>query len=410
MSDSEKSNSTSLLLIIFLTVFLVMLGVTIIIPVVPAIFEGDTAVFANQFSKQTNSIIYGLLIASYPFMQFFGAPILGKYSDRVGRKPVLLMSMTGALIGYLLFGLALQYGLLFLIFISRMIPGFMAGNIAVILSSISDLSDEESKAKNFGLVGAAFGLGFVIGPSIGGLLADSSVVSWFSLATPFWFTAILTVCNMILVYFYFPETNTKKVQNEISLFQGFKNVKKIFEIPNLRGILTVVMLVSFGFSFFTQFFAIYLYREFDFSVRDVGMLFGWVGIWLFITQAGVIRIITKKFKPEQILKVTPLMIGIFVLLLLVPDEKWMFYLIQPMIAISYGLTNPTMTALVSKQVSAEQQGEVLGINQSMSSLGQIIPPLVGGFLAGFDAAYPLIASFVMLVGAWLVFLFYYGKK
>ncbi len=410
MSDSKKSNSTSLLLIIFLTAFLDMLGVTIIIPVIPALFEGDTAIFAEQFSQGKSSIVYGLLIASYPLMQFFGAPILGKYSDRVGRKPVLLLSMVGALIGYLLFGFSLYSGMLALIFVSRMIPGFMAGNIAVILSSISDISDDESKTKNFGLVGAAFGLGFVIGPSIGGLLADSTVVSWFSLATPFWFTAVLTFINMIMVYFFFPETNHNKVKNEISFFQGLHNVRKISKMPNLRGIFTVVILISFGFSLFTQFFAVYLYREFNFSPRDVGLLFGWVGIWLFITQAGILRLVTKRFKPEQILKLTPLLVGVFVLCLLIPNEGWMFYLIQPLIAVSYGMTNPNLTALVSQQASADLQGDILGIKQSMSSLGQIVPPLIGGVMAGFDAAYPLVASFLMLVSAWLVFLYSFRKK
>ncbi len=405
MSDPNSQKSVSPLVIIFLTVFLSMLGVTIILPILPAIFEGETALFANRFDQQESSLLYGALIISYSLMQFIGAPMLGALSDRLGRKPVLLMTNLGALIGYLLFGYSLTQGWLWMLFVSRMIPGFMGGNVAVALSSIADISDEDSKAKNFGLVGAAFGIGFIIGPSIGGLLAG-----WGSLATPFWFTAILLVFNLILIYFFYPETNKNKIDREITPLQAIKNIQKIRGMKNLSNTFLVVMLVSFGFSFFTQFFAIYLYREFAFSVRDVGWLFGWVGFWLALTQGVIIRYITVKFSSEQILSISILFVGIFILMLLLPTQKWMFYMVQPLIAISYGLTNPNLTAMVSKLAKPEQQGEILGLNQSMSSLGQIIPPMIGGYLAGINATWPIIASAVLMATAWMVFFTKVRKK
>ena len=398
MPNLNSQKSISPLVIIFLTVFLSMLGVTIILPILPAIFEGEAALFANRFNQQESSLLYGGLIISYSLMQFIGAPMLGALSDRLGRKPVLFMTNVGALIGYLLFGYSLTQGWLWMLFVSRMIPGFMGGNIAVALSSIADISDEASKAKNFGLVGAAFGIGFIIGPSIGGLLAG-----WGSLATPFWFTAVLLVINLILIYFFYPETNKNKVKREVTPMQAFKNIQKIRKMDNLSNTFLVVMLVSFGFSFFTQFFAIYLYREFAFTVRDVGWLFGWVGFWLALTQGVIIRYVTVKFSSEQILSISILCVGIFILMLLLPTQKWMFYMVQPLIAISFGLTNPNLTAMVSKLAKPEQQGEMLGLNQSMSSLGQIIPPMIGGYLAGINATWPIIASAALMATAWLVF-------
>lgn len=390
---------TRFLAIIFLAVFLDMLGVTIIIPVIPALFEGNYALFSG-IDVQTRSILYGLLIGSYSIMQFIGAPILGALSDRMGRKPVLLMALFGAFIGYLLFGLAIQLGILWLLYISRMIPGFMGGNIAVIYSAIADISSNEEKAKNFGLVGAAFGLGFTIGPGIGGILADSSTVSWFNYATPFWFTAILTFINMILVKLYFPETLKQRSSKAISAMQGIKNILQVFKLPNLRRIFTVIFLISLGFTFYTQFYAVYLYREFGFSVKDVGILFLWIGIWLVISQGFLVRLLSKKYQPSQVLRLSLFFVGCFILSLLLADQIWQLYIVNALIAIAYGLSSPNLTALVSMEANSEQQGEVLGINQSVNSSAQVIPPLVGGVLLGLHTTSPLLAGgLIMLIGA-----------
>lgn len=405
MDKETQISSGSFLPLIFLTVFLSMLGVTIIIPIIPALFEGDNAPFAGNFSVETRSMLYGLLIASYSIMQFIGAPILGAFSDRKGRKPILLITVFGAFIGYILFGYAVLTGTLWLLFIARMIPGFAGGNIAIIYSAIADISKNEDKVKNFGMVGAAFGIGFIVGPGIGGLLAD-----WFGYAAPFWVTAGLSLLNMILIQFFFPETLKVKNKRKISIFQGINNVRKVFKIPNLQGILTVVLLVSMGFTFFTQFFAVYLYREFSLPVRNVGYLFLWVGFWLTLTQGGLVRVLSKKYKPIQILSITPFLVGGAILMLLLPAQEWQFYLVNPLIAIAYGMTSPNMTALVSAEATPEQQGEILGINQSMSSLGQILPPLVGGYLAGIDVRFPILAATVVLVIAGVVFHLFYGRK
>ena len=403
MPKNNRADGASFLPTIFLTVFLSMLGVTIVIPIIPALIEGPDAPFAQNFSVETRSLLYGLLIVSYSIMQFIGAPIWGAMSDRKGRKPILIITVFGGFIGYLLFGYAVLSGMLWLLFIARMIPGLAGGNLAVIYSSLADISDDEEKVKNFGMVGAAFGIGFIVGPGIGGVLAD-----WFGYAAPFWVTAGLSFINMLLIQFAFPETLTTKSTRPVSFFQGINNVKKIFSLPNLRGILTVVLLVSLGFTFFTQFFALYLYREFSFPVRNVGYLFFWVGLWLAITQGVFVRFLSKKYKPAQILRITPFLVGTAVLMILLPTQEWQFYLVNPLIAIAYGITSPNMTAMVSSEATPEQQGEVLGINQSMASLGQVLPPLIGGWLAGFDAGFPMIAGSMVLIFAGVVFHVFYG--
>jgi DHA1 family tetracycline resistance protein-like MFS transporter len=163
----QNGKKRKYLFLILLVVFLDLLGITIIIPVIPALFEGTDSSF-QFYSVEARSIFYGLLIGSYSVMQFIGAPILGAFSDKYGRRPILTISLIGAFMGYLLFGWAISMKIFWLLFVARMIPGFMGGNLAVIYSSLADISRQEDKAKNFGLVGAAFGLGFTIGPGIGG--------------------------------------------------------------------------------------------------------------------------------------------------------------------------------------------------------------------------------------------------
>ncbi|GJM35969.1 MAG: tetracycline resistance MFS efflux pump [Saprospiraceae bacterium] len=401
-----KDRSTSPLLTIFLTVFIDMLGIGIIIPVIPALFFEDSSGFFNPtVSMDHRSILYGLLVACYPFMQLFGAPMLGALSDRYGRKPLLSISLVGTMVGYLLFAYAILTNNLILLFFSRMLPGFTGGNISIILSAIADISDAKSKAKNFGLVGAAFGIGFILGPALGGILADNTIVSWFNHATPFWLTAGLTLVNLIIVQFRFPETLKEKSETPVSLFRGLSNVGKSFQQPALRTIFAVILLLSLGFSFFTQFFSVYLIQEFDYTVKNIGLLYCWIGIWLAFTQGFIVRRMSGRVPSGLILNYSILMLSLSLGVILLPDQSFWFYIINPFIAIAQGITSPNLTTVVSEQALATQQGEILGINQSMQSLGQLFPPLIAGYLNTLNSNFPLLAAAAFTLAGWLVYVF-----
>lgn len=388
-----------------------MLGVTIIIPVIPALFfEGNSTFFDPSFSENNRSLLYGLLLSCYPLMQFFGAPILGALSDRHGRKPILRISILGSIIGYLLFGYAIIIKNIYLLFFARLLPGFMGGNISIVMSAIADISDDQSKAKNFGLVGAAFGIGFILGPAIGGILADSTVVSWFNHATPFWFTAILAIINFVLIYSIFPETLKEKRNEKVSLLKGMQNVATSFKSPNLRAIFAVVLLLALGFSFYTQFFSVLLLQKFEYTEKSIGFLYGWIGIWLAITQGLIVRRMSGKIASEKVLTFSIAAVGIGIIILLIPDNDYWFYMINPFIAIAYGLTSPNLTTVISNQATASRQGEILGINQSMASLGTSIPPLIAGYLNTLNENYPLMAGSMFILCAALVFVFVFQRR
>jgi MFS transporter, DHA1 family, tetracycline resistance protein len=392
---------------IFLTVLLDMLGIGIVIPVLPALFaDGDASILPLGSSEQQKALLYAGLSAIYPFMQFFGAPILGALSDKHGRKPMLQISLVGAMIGYLLLALAIGWKSIPLLFLARALPGFMAGNISIVFSAISDVTkhDPINRPKYFGLVGAAFGIGFIIGPAIGGVLADGTLVSWFNHSTPFYFTAALTLFNICLIQFNFPETLTETRDSKLSLTAGIKNIRTAFSFPNLRGLFTVSLFYSLGFSFFTIFFAYYMMKKFGIAERQTGLIFAWVGVWLVATQLIVVRKLSGTVAPQNILKYSLLALGLVIPMLLIPQENWYWVLaVNPMIAIAQGMSSPNLTSLVSSNALPDQQGQILGINQSMVSLGQFIPAVLGGVLTGFWLPGPILVAGCMILVAWVLF-------
>ena len=246
------------ILTIFFTVFLDLLGLGIIIPILPALFyDPFGGILPLNYTYATRTLLIGLLIAAYPIAQFFGAPILGTLADRLGRKRVLLISLIGTFIGYIIVVIGvLQYNVA-LLFMGRMIDGFTGGNISIAQSAIADVSDEKTKSRNFGLIGMAFGLGFIIGPYIGGKLSDSTVVSWFTFATPFYLSILLCGVNIVLVVFNFPETFGEQLRRNVklSVLTGFRNIGKAIKLPNLRTMVIVSFLLTVGFNFFKCFYS-----------------------------------------------------------------------------------------------------------------------------------------------------------
>ncbi|MEW6469310.1 MAG: MFS transporter [Bacteroidota bacterium] len=393
---------------LFLTVFIDMLGVGIIIPILaPIMLDPSFGMLAEGASGAQRNIAIGFLIATYPIMQFFGAPVLGALSDKHGRKRILAISLIGTLAGYLLFAYAIYIRSIELLFISRALDGFTGGNIAIAMSAISDISTPESKARNFGMVGAAFGFGFVIGPYIGGKLADPAIISWFDAGTPLLFAALLTLVNILLVFFRLPETLSHPRHSEISLTTGIRNVVRAFASRQTRTVFIVVFLIALGFTFFTQFFQVFLFHKYDYTISEIADVFAYVGIWIVIAQGALMRPLSRRFKAHQMLRVTPLLLSLALFMIVVPDKTAYLLCVIPFVSLSQGLTLPNANTLVSNSVPPDRQGEILGINQSVSSFAMSIPPIMAAYLTNIDIHLPTITASVLIFLAWLVYMVFY---
>lgn len=390
---------------IFLTVFIDLLGVTIIIPILAPLLVEPTGILGPDIPIPERNLIYGFLLGSFSLFQFFSAPLLGSMSDRFGRRKVLFYSLFVSLAGYIMFATAIIMGNLILLFVGRSIAGLASGNLSVIYSAIADVSKPSEKAKNFGLVGMAFGLGFVIGPFLGGILSDPKIVSWFDYYTPFVLSAILVTLNILMVYRNFPETLTQINPGvRISPLGGFRNIRKGFRNPALRGIFIVIFLFTFGFAFFTQFFQLLLIEKFAYTRADIGYLFAYIGVLIAITQGGLVRILARYLPPARITAFSLLGLTGAFLALLLPDSSLGIYLVMPGVALFQGLATPNLSTIVSNEVPAHLQGETLGIQQSMQSLAQMMPPIIGGFAVTFALAFPIWLAAACTFLALLMFL------
>lgn len=399
MSNAKKS-----ILPIFFTVFIDLLGIGIIIPILPAvILNPSSGLVPMDLSFSARSILYGFVVACFPIFQLFGAPILGVLADRYGRRKVLVASLIGTLLGYVLIAVGILTHNILLLFWGRSIDGFTGGNISIAQSAISDISDHTNRAKNFGLIGMAFGLGFILGPYLGGVISDPATVSWFNFETPFWLAAIMTLINILMVLVLFPETLQQTAKGRIDALAGFRNIAKAYQIRQMRMMFLVVFFLTIGFNFFTQFFQVFLIGKFQFTQSQIGMLFAYMGIWIAIAQGAIVRPLTKRFTPVQILSWSSLLLALTFPLLLLPSKVIWIYAIIPFVAVLQGLTQPNSTAIVSGLCDRRSQGQILGINQSVTSLGQAVPPIIAGFVTAININLPTLFAAGATLLAWLVF-------
>jgi DHA1 family tetracycline resistance protein-like MFS transporter len=356
-------------------------------------------------SVQTAYVILGALVASYPLAQFFAAPILGQLSDRYGRRPILIWSLLGTAVGYALFAVAIYTRHIPLLFASRVLDGITGGNIPVAQAALADNTEPKDRAKNFGLMGAAFGLGFIIGPYIGGQLADASLVSWFGPAVPFWFAALISFINMIFIWLMMPETSPMKAGARLHWGQSVTHIVKAFSHKQLRFIFLTGFLFFSGFSFFTTFFGVYLIDRFGFTESDTGNFFAYVGIWIVITQAVITPRVSRIWKERMVLNVGFCAAAVALLLFHAPGPWTVLLVTTPLFAIFNGLTQSNYMAFLSRSAGADVQGEILGINASIGALSQAIPPVLAGLIAsGGDTGVTLYAAAGIMFVAGLLFL------
>jgi DHA1 family tetracycline resistance protein-like MFS transporter len=396
------------LAVIFLTVLVDLIGVGILIPVMPQLLANPDSphyLLNAAYASGRGFVLLGALTAVFPLMSFLAAPILGQLSDRFGRRRVLAVCLAGTAIGYALFAVAILLKNIPLLFLSRILDGITGGNISVAQAAVADISKPEDRAKNFGLLGAAFGLGFILGPFIGGKLADPNVVSWFDATTPFWFAAILAAFNLASVLLFFPETRkTDPMAQAFRWLRSLGDIGRIWRWKELRGLFFASFLFYSGFSFFVSFFNVYLTDRFGFSEGRIGEYFAYIGVFIVLAQAVLIRAVSKRWSESKILRVSMLGTTLTIFSMLLVQDAWQLYLIPPFMAASNGLSMASLTAVVSKTAGPDRQGEILGLNASLMSLSNALPPLLAGLIAArLTPEAPVAVGALICMCGWIAF-------
>jgi DHA1 family tetracycline resistance protein-like MFS transporter len=405
MPDSSRKRHLSLA---FLTILVDMVGFGAAFPILPILFSDEAHFFAGLRADRL-PVWYGALLAVFALAQFMGAPILGALSDRFGRRPMLLLSVGGSAIGYALFAYGIQQNSMFWLFAGRIIPGFAGGNVAIVFSSLADASHGQSKVKDFGLAGAAFGIGMILGPVLGGLLSDEQLHPSLGLHVPFAGMVLLTLLNFALIWFWYPETNLLRNASKVSPLSGFRNLVEAFYHPRLQLVFVAVLLQACGFSLFIQFVAFFLEDVHAFRQLDIGLMFGYVGLLTAITQGFLVRPLATRFSSERMVANVIPGFALGILLLIQPKQSWWLYLIIPLPTIFQGLYMPNMTAVISNLSDREIQGRMLSINQSLTALSNAIPPLFGGWLFLIGARIPVYVAIAFSLAAWLVFNLFFQR-
>jgi DHA1 family tetracycline resistance protein-like MFS transporter len=374
MAESSTSESPpptvtapkSALLFIVLTIFIDMLGIGILIPVIPFM--------VRRFSP--DAITIGLLSGAFAVCQFAAAPVLGRLSDRHGRRPLLLISLLGTGIGYVFFGAAQSLGMMFF---ARILDGITGGNISIAQAYIADVTKPEDRSKNFGLVGAAFGLGFIIGPGLGGALYHYG-----GLSAPAYAAAALAFANTMFGYFRLPESlpagKRAGARFTIRGANPFPGLAAAIRRQPLGTLLIATFTFNFAFVGLQSNFVFFSLERFGWGPSQNAMLFSVIGVLGAFMQGYLVRRLAGPWS-DRGLAVTGLAVQSLSLILIAwAPSAWMLFPICGVMSLASGMATPTLTALISSSVPAAEQGATMGVTQSVNSLTRIFGPLWAGLM------------------------------
>jgi multidrug resistance protein len=348
------------LLVIFLTVFIDLLGFGIIIPLLPF--------YAEHFGA--SALMVGLLSTSFSVAQFLFAPFWGRLSDRIGRRPVILLGLLGSAVSYALFAMATSLPALF---VARTLAGVAGANIPTAQAFIADTTTAETRARGMGIIGAAFGLGFIFGPAIGGFL------SHWGYAAPAWFASALSLANFGAALVLLPESRPAHV-GDLSGPGRVEVIRRAVVRPNLPMVLLVYFLVLTSFASFEAMFALYSERRFGFTAATIGYMFAWVGVVLATVQGLLVGRVVKRVGERAVIPAAIMVLAGALGLVPLADSVPVLAAACGLLALGMGFNSPSLLSAISQLADPRDQGSTLGVSQSLGSLARIIGPLWGGWV------------------------------
>lgn len=371
------------LLIILFIGFVDYLGIGLVYPVFAVLlFDPNDPVLPSDSSLAYRGAMLGLLIAMTPLSQFVSSPVLGVFSDRKGRRIALITGICAGCVGYALAVLGIHNHSFLLLFLYRILVGISDGTAAVAQAALSDISNEQNKAKRFAWLNSSLGFGFTVGPFIGGKISDPSLGSWFGYTTPFVVAGILCVINLLLVIWKFPETHFPKDRPSFNLRESLANFHKAFFWKHLRWLFIAGFALSFGWTTFNEFIPVFLKMNFGFTLSDIGNFYAYSGAWYAISAGFLIIPLLNYFKVERLVTVSLWGCSVVMLSFLLVTHSFYIWFLVPFMMLFLATAFPTATTLVSNRTVKESQGEVLGVFQSIQASAMGLCPLIIGWAIG----------------------------
>lgn len=381
-----SAQSKSQLTVIFLTVFIYLVGFGVIIPIVP--------ILAKNFGATSFQV--GLLLSVYSLMQFVFAPFWGRLSDRVGRRPILLFCLVGECLSYIGFALARNFEALL---IARVFAGFFGASISTASAYISDITPPKERSKGMALIGAAFGLGFLIGPALGGGMAllggKISSEPHFDTSFAAYFVALLCLANFAYGWKFLKESLSEENKAKALLLRKkgrFELLFKYLKLPLVGSLIGVFFLSSLAMSTMEATLVLFVGDRFQWGLREVSFGFAYIGLIIVLSQGFLVRRLIPKIGEKKMLVAGLTMMGLGLSIIAISDQIWILAISQTILAFGASFTNPSTLGSISLLAPAEDQGAVLGSTQGTASLGRIIGPAVGGLIY---QSWHIVAPFVL---------------
>lgn len=389
------------LLVLFLIVFIDLLGFGMVIPLLPY--------YADKYGAK--GVTVGMIVAIYSFMQFFFAPVWGRLSDRIGRRPVLLISLTGSCTGYAIFAFATSLPLLFL---SRIVAGAAAANIGTAQAYVADTTTSENRAKGMGLIGAAFGIGFVFGPPMGGILSElGRHHGMHGNFLPGIVAAAFSITALLIALTRLAESKPADLKPRTGRPPQFdpSTWRLVGERKVLATVLVSLFLIILAFAGMETAVVLFGKDRFGFSPRDLGWFFGLMGVTVAVIQGGLIGRLASRFGERTLVLFGALCLAAG--FSIVPEiyNPHPLYFVAILIAIGQGLCYPSLTSLVTKNAPSDQQGSILGISSALSSFARMVGPVLAGWLYDLwvHGSGPFFASATMAGLAFLLMIAFTKK-
>ncbi len=376
---SGSAPARSPLAVIFLTVFLDLLGFGIVIPILPLYAE---KLHATDFQT-------GILLAVYSVAQLIFSPIWGRLSDRAGRRPILLLSIAGSCGSQLGYALAPSFWWLV---VARGFAGVCGANITAAQAYVADVTDEKSRAAGMGTLGAALGLGFVFGPAMGGFL------SHYSPTLPFFIAGGLAGVNFVLAFFILvePRPASERTHARTLTWDG---LARAVASPRLRSNLLLYFIVTFGFAQLEGTFSLYLERRFHYGRREASYLFAYIGVLIVAVQGGLVRRLAPRFGERALVIAGTASMAAGFFLQYAARDLWLLLVAIGVMSVGNALNTPSLSSLISRAAGGDRQGGVLGVSQALGALARIAGPLLGTWQLAFGVAIPYATGGVVMLAA-----------